>query len=87
MRDVSIVGVGQTPVSEHWAQSLRHLALGAIQAALQDANIEQIDAVIVVTPWTPGEEATAFECYKLGFQLRNTGSVSEWKYAEWAPEL
>ncbi len=47
MRDVSIVGVGQTPVSEHWAQSLRHLALGAIQAALQDANIEQIDAVIV----------------------------------------
>ncbi len=47
MRDVSIVGVGQTPVSEHWAQSLRHLALSAIQAALQDANIEQIDAVIV----------------------------------------
>jgi acetyl-CoA C-acetyltransferase len=47
MRDVSIVGVGQTPVSEHWAQSLRQLALGAIQAALQDANVEQIDAVIV----------------------------------------
>jgi acetyl-CoA C-acetyltransferase len=35
------------PVSEHWAQSLRHLALGAIQEALQSANVEQIDAVIV----------------------------------------
>lgn len=43
--------------------------------------------LIVVTPWTAGEEETAFECYKLGFKLRNTGSASEWKYAEWAPEL
>jgi acetyl-CoA C-acetyltransferase len=47
MRDVSIVGVGQTPVSEHWAQSLRHLALGAIQAALQEASVQRVDAVIV----------------------------------------
>lgn len=43
--------------------------------------------LIVVTPLVPGEEASAFECYKLGFQLRNTGNVSEWKYAEWAPDL
>jgi acetyl-CoA C-acetyltransferase len=47
MQDVSIVGVGQVPVSEHWAQSLRQLALGAIQAALSDAGVERIDAVIV----------------------------------------
>lgn len=43
--------------------------------------------IIVLTPLNQGEEETAFECYKLGFQLRNTGNVSEWKYAEWAPEL
>ncbi len=47
MRDVSIVGVGQVPVSEHWTQSLRQMALGAIRAALQEANVERVDAIIV----------------------------------------
>jgi acetyl-CoA C-acetyltransferase len=47
MRDVSIIGVGQTPVSEQWDLGLRQLALGAIQAALQDACIEQVDLVVV----------------------------------------
>ncbi|WP_119067983.1 thiolase domain-containing protein [Aggregatilinea lenta] len=47
MRDVSMVGVGQVPVGEHWDMSLRQLALGAIQAAQADAGIEQVDAVIV----------------------------------------
>jgi acetyl-CoA C-acetyltransferase len=37
MRDVSIVGIGQTKIGEHWDTSLRHLALEAILAALKDA--------------------------------------------------
>jgi len=47
MQDVSIIGVGQVPVGEHWDMGLRQLALGAIQAALQDAGIETVDALIV----------------------------------------
>ena len=47
MRDVALIGVGQIPVGEHWDMGLRQLALGAIQAALQDAGIEQVDALIV----------------------------------------
>lgn len=47
MRDVAIIGVGQTPVGEHWDMGLRQLALGALRAALEDAGIEQVDALIV----------------------------------------
>jgi len=47
MRDVSIVGVGLTPVGEHWDMGLRQLALEAIQAALSDAGLDKVDAVIV----------------------------------------
>ncbi|MBN1564460.1 MAG: thiolase domain-containing protein [Anaerolineae bacterium] len=51
MRDVSIIGVGQVPVAEHWSANLRQLAVGAIQAALTDAALnggeQPIDAVIV----------------------------------------
>ncbi|OQA23738.1 MAG: acetyl-CoA acetyltransferase [Chloroflexi bacterium ADurb.Bin360] len=47
MREVAIIGIGQTPVQEHWPISLRHLALEASLNALQDANIERVDAVYV----------------------------------------
>jgi acetyl-CoA C-acetyltransferase len=47
VRDVSIIGIGQTPVGEHWDRSLRHLAYDAIKAAMQDANIERADALYV----------------------------------------
>ena len=47
MRDVSIVGVGQVPVGEHWDMGLRQLALGAIRAALHDARLDHVDALIV----------------------------------------
>jgi acetyl-CoA C-acetyltransferase len=47
MENVSIVGVGQTPVGEHWDLSLRHLGLQAMQAALADAALEEVDAIIV----------------------------------------
>ncbi len=47
MRDVSIIGIGQTPVGEHWDRSLRHLGYEALKAALVDANIERADALYV----------------------------------------
>lgn len=47
MRDVSIIGVGQTPVREHWNKSLRELAVQAILAALEDAHVEDMDAIYV----------------------------------------
>ena len=47
MRDVAIIGIGQTPVGEHWDTSLRHLALRAALNALHDANIEKVDAIYV----------------------------------------
>jgi acetyl-CoA C-acetyltransferase len=47
LRDVSIIGIGQTPVGEHWERSLRHLAYDAIKAALRDAGLERADALYV----------------------------------------
>jgi acetyl-CoA C-acetyltransferase len=49
MRDVSIIGIGQTEVAEHWDRSLRHLAGDAVLAAIQDAGIEpgNVDALYV----------------------------------------
>jgi acetyl-CoA C-acetyltransferase len=47
MRDVSIIGIGQTPVREHWDKSLRELAVEAALAALQDAHKDHVDAIYV----------------------------------------
>jgi len=47
MRDVAIIGVGQTKVGEHWDVSLRHLALEALQAAMTDAGLARADALYV----------------------------------------
>jgi len=47
MRDVSIIGIGQTKVDEHWDRSLRHLAGDAVLAALRDAGAETVDALYV----------------------------------------
>ena len=47
MRDVSIIGLGQTPVAEHWDTSLRHLAFHAVRHALDDAGIDQVEALYV----------------------------------------
>lgn len=40
MRKVAVLGIGQTPVDEHWDKSLRHLAGDAANAAIADAHIE-----------------------------------------------
>ncbi|RIK12357.1 MAG: thiolase domain-containing protein, partial [Anaerolineae bacterium] len=45
--NVSIIGLGQTDVREHWDASLRHLAWYAIEAAMDDAHYNQIDAIYV----------------------------------------
>lgn len=47
MRDVSIIGIGQIQVAEHWDLSLRHLAGEAVLAAMRDASIEMVDALYV----------------------------------------
>ena len=47
MRDVSIVGLGQTPVGEHWDTSLRELGFRALEAALKDAKAERVEALYV----------------------------------------
>lgn len=47
MRDTAIIGIGQIPVGEHWESSLRMLAAEAIQQALGDAAIKQVDALYV----------------------------------------
>ena len=47
MRQVSIAGIGQTKVGEHWDRSLRDLASDAILAALKDARVANVDALYV----------------------------------------
>lgn len=47
MRKVAIVGIGQTPVGEHWDASIRMLAADAIQVALEDAQVKAVDALYV----------------------------------------
>lgn len=47
MNAASIIGIGQTEVREHWDTSIRHLAWYAIEAALDDAQISQVDAIYV----------------------------------------
>ncbi len=47
MREVAIIGIGQTPVGEHWTTSLRHLAFEAARNALRDANVDKVDAIYV----------------------------------------
>lgn len=45
MREVAILGIGQTKVDEHWDLSLQELAGNASFAAMQDAGVEHVDAV------------------------------------------
>ncbi len=47
MRPVAILGLGQTPVGEHWGMSLRVLGEKAVTAALLDAGIERPEMLFV----------------------------------------
>jgi len=47
MRKVAIIGIGQTPVREHWDTSLRNLAVDALCDAMEDAGVDSLDALCV----------------------------------------
>lgn len=47
MRNVSIVGIGQSQVGELWDRSVRHIAYDAVSAAINDVGIESADALFV----------------------------------------
>jgi acetyl-CoA C-acetyltransferase len=47
MRDVWVIGIGQTPVGELWDKSLQDLAVEALGVACLDAGIEKPDALYV----------------------------------------
>lgn len=47
MREVAILGIGQTKVDEHWDSSIQVLAGEACFAAMQDAGMEHVDAVYI----------------------------------------
>jgi acetyl-CoA C-acetyltransferase len=47
MREVAVLGIGQTQVEEHWDKSLRILAGEAVLAALQDAGIPGVEGIFV----------------------------------------
>ena len=50
---VFILGVGMTPVAEHWGLSLRELALQAMRAAMADAGGVQPQALYVANALAP----------------------------------
>ena len=47
MRQVAILGIGQTKIDEHWDKSLRELGGDAAFAAMQDAGMEKVDSLYV----------------------------------------
>lgn len=47
VRDVSIIGIGQSPVGELWERSARTIAYAAVTGAMQDAGIDRADALYV----------------------------------------
>jgi len=51
MTQTAIIGIGMTPVSEHWGYSLRELAAEAGQKALEDAGLSSVDAIYVANAY------------------------------------
>jgi acetyl-CoA C-acetyltransferase len=47
MREVAIIGIGYTPVDEHWEKSLREIAVEAIVRAMFEAGREKVDGLFV----------------------------------------
>lgn len=47
MRELAIIGIGQTPVGENWEKSLREIAGEAVFAAMYDAQRESVDGLFV----------------------------------------
>lgn len=53
MRDVCVIGIGQTPIGEWWDQGVRDLGAKALQEAAADAGIDQVDALYVSNMLAP----------------------------------
>jgi acetyl-CoA C-acetyltransferase len=51
MTQTAIVGIGMTPVGEHWDKSLRELAAEAGQKALDDAHLNTVDAIYIANAY------------------------------------
>jgi acetyl-CoA C-acetyltransferase len=47
MREVAVIGIGQTRVEEQWSKSLRELAGDAALEALANSGLDRVDAVYV----------------------------------------
>jgi acetyl-CoA C-acetyltransferase len=47
MRQVAILGIGQTKIDEHWEKSLREIGGEAAFAAMQDAGLAKVDSLYV----------------------------------------
>jgi acetyl-CoA C-acetyltransferase len=47
MREVAVLGIGQTKVEEHWDKSLRELAGEAVLSALADSGLTSADGLFV----------------------------------------
>jgi len=47
MRKVAVIGIGSTPINEHWDKSLRELAGDAILDALTNAGLDRFDGLYV----------------------------------------
>ncbi|NCP85829.1 MAG: acetyl-CoA acetyltransferase [Anaerolineae bacterium CG_4_9_14_3_um_filter_57_17] len=53
MRQVAVLGIGQTKVDEHWDKALKELVLEAAFAALQEAGIDRPDTLYVGNMLSP----------------------------------
>jgi acetyl-CoA C-acetyltransferase len=53
MRQVAILGIGQTKIDEHWDLSLREIGGHAAFTAMQDAGVEKVDALFVGNMLSP----------------------------------
>ena len=47
MRNVYVVGIGQTKVGEHWDLSARELGVNSVLRAMEEAGIDKADAIYV----------------------------------------
>lgn len=53
MRQVAILGIGQTKIDEHWELSLREIGGNAAFAAMQDAGMDKVDSLYVGNMLSP----------------------------------
>ena len=44
---VSIIGVGETKVGEHWDVSLRDLAVQSLHSAIENSAVDKVDALYI----------------------------------------